>query len=79
MIFSQEQAGYDVPVGALMVGLGMVGPTLMALGRPEQQDRHLAPMLRGEEMWCQLFSEPGAGSDLPSLSPGPNGTATNTW
>jgi alkylation response protein AidB-like acyl-CoA dehydrogenase len=67
-IFSQEQADYDVPVGALMVGLGMVGPTLMALGRPDQQERHLGPMLRGEEMWCQLFSEPGAGSDLPSLS-----------
>ena len=68
MIFSQEQADYDVPVGALMVGLSMVAPTLMALGRPVQQDRHLAPMLRGEEMWCQLFSEPGAGSDLPSLA-----------
>ena len=68
VVFSQEQADYDVPVGALMVGLGMVGPTLMALGRPDQQDRHLAPMLRGEEMWCQLFSEPGAGSDLPSLA-----------
>ena len=68
MIFSQEQADYDVPVGALVVGLGMVGPTLMALGRPDQQERFLAPMLRGEEMWCQLFSEPGAGSDLPSLT-----------
>ncbi len=67
MIFSQEQADYDVPVGALVVGLGMVGPTLMTWGRPEQQRRHLGPMLRGEEMWCQLFSEPGAGSDLPSL------------
>ena len=67
MIFSQEQADYDVPVGAAVVGLGMVGPTLMTWGRPEQQRRHLGPMLRGEEMWCQLFSEPGAGSDLPSL------------
>ena len=68
MIFSQEQAEYDVPVGALVVGLGMVAPTLMALGRPDQQERFLGPMLRGEEMWCQLFSEPGAGSDLPSLT-----------
>jgi alkylation response protein AidB-like acyl-CoA dehydrogenase len=67
VIFAQEQANFDVPVGALVVGLGMVGPTLMALGRPDQQDRYLGPMLRGEEMWCQLFSEPGAGSDLPSL------------
>jgi alkylation response protein AidB-like acyl-CoA dehydrogenase len=44
-----------------------VGPTLMTWGRPEQQDRFLGPMLRGDEMWCQLFSEPSAGSDLPSL------------
>jgi alkylation response protein AidB-like acyl-CoA dehydrogenase len=67
VIFAQEQADYDVPVGALVVGLGMVAPTLMALGRPDQQERHLGSMLRGEEMWCQLFSEPAAGSDLPSL------------
>jgi alkylation response protein AidB-like acyl-CoA dehydrogenase len=67
VIFSQEQANYDVPFGALVVGLGMVGPTLMTLGRPDQRDRYLGPMLRGDEMWCQLFSEPGAGSDLPSL------------
>jgi alkylation response protein AidB-like acyl-CoA dehydrogenase len=67
VIFSQEQAHFDVSTGALTVGLGMVGPTLMTWGRPDQQDRHLGPMLRGEEMWCQLFSEPSAGSDLPSL------------
>ena len=45
----------------------MVGPTLMAWGTPEQQGQYLEPMLRGEALWCQLFSEPGAGSDLPSL------------
>ena len=67
IIFSQEQAHFDVSTGALTVGLGMVGPTLMTWGRPDQQDRHLEPMLRGEEMWCQLFSEPAAGSDLPAL------------
>jgi len=67
VIFSQEQARFDVATGALTVGLGMVGPTLMTWGRPAQQDRHLEPMLRGEEMWCQLFSEPAAGSDLPAL------------
>jgi alkylation response protein AidB-like acyl-CoA dehydrogenase len=67
MIFGQEQARYEVSSGALSIGLGMVGPTLMAWGRPDQQDRFIEPMLRGDEMWCQLFSEPGAGSDLPSL------------
>ena len=45
----------------------MVAPTLIALGTPEQQSQHLEPMLRGEAVWCQLFSEPGAGSDLPAL------------
>ena len=67
MIFGQEQARYEVSAGALSIGLGMVGPTLMTWGSPEQQDRFIEPMLRGEEVWCQLFSEPGAGSDLPSL------------
>ena len=67
MIFSQEEARFEVSAGALSVGLAMVGPTLMAWGTPTQQDDHLAPMLRGDALWCQLFSEPGAGSDLPSL------------
>jgi len=67
MIFAQEEAAFDVTAGALSVGLAMVGPTLMAWGTPEQQAQHLEPMLRGETLWCQLFSEPGAGSDLPSL------------
>jgi alkylation response protein AidB-like acyl-CoA dehydrogenase len=67
LIFSQEQAKFDVSVGALTVGLAMVGPTLVAWGRPDQKDRYLGPMLRGDEMWCQLFSEPSAGSDLPAL------------
>jgi alkylation response protein AidB-like acyl-CoA dehydrogenase len=68
MIFSQEEACFEVSAGALSVGLAMVGPTLMAWGTPAQQDDHLAPMLRGDALWCQLFSEPAAGSDLPSLS-----------
>jgi alkylation response protein AidB-like acyl-CoA dehydrogenase len=67
MIFSQEEARFEVNAGALSVGLAMVGPTLMAWGTPTQQDEHLAPMLRGDALWCQLFSEPAAGSDLPSL------------
>ncbi|MFV2173729.1 acyl-CoA dehydrogenase [Actinomadura sp. LOL_016] len=51
-----------------MVGLGMCGPTLLTLADDDQKRRYLPPMLRGDEVWCQLFSEPGAGSDLAGLS-----------
>ena len=67
IIFNQEQARFEVSSGALTIGLAMVGPTLIAWGTEDQQSRYLGPMLRGEEMWCQLFSEPGAGSDLAGL------------
>ena len=67
-IFAEEQSAYDVSNGVFAVGIGMVGPTLMAHGTSEQQDRYLILMLQGEEIWCQLFSEPGAGSDLASLT-----------
>jgi alkylation response protein AidB-like acyl-CoA dehydrogenase len=50
------------------IGLGMAAPTILAFGRPEQQQRWLRPLWTGEEVWCQLFSEPGAGSDLAGLA-----------
>ncbi|MCD0482572.1 acyl-CoA dehydrogenase family protein [Streptacidiphilus sp. ASG 303] len=49
------------------IGLGMAAPTLLRFGTPEQQARFLRPLWTGEETWCQLFSEPGAGSDLAAL------------
>jgi alkylation response protein AidB-like acyl-CoA dehydrogenase len=67
-VFSEEQGRFDVPANFFMVGIDMAGPTLMAHGTDLQQKRFLEPMLRGEEVWCQLFSEPGAGSDLASIS-----------
>jgi alkylation response protein AidB-like acyl-CoA dehydrogenase len=67
VIFDEEAASYDIPSSIFMVGMGLAGPTIIAHGTPEQKERFLGPMLRGEEVWCQLFSEPGAGSDLAGM------------
>jgi 3-oxochol-4-en-24-oyl-CoA dehydrogenase len=61
-----RRAGATRPVNP--IGIGWAGPTLLHAGTPAQQERYLMPMLAGEELWCQLFSEPGAGSDLADLS-----------
>lgn len=67
VIWGQEEGRYKVPRGFFEIGQGMCGPTLMAYASEEHKQRYLPPMATGDEVWCQLFSEPAAGSDVAGL------------
>jgi alkylation response protein AidB-like acyl-CoA dehydrogenase len=67
VIVNQEISTAQVPGILDVIGIGMLGPCLIAHGTDEQKSRHLGPMLHGDEVWCQLFSEPAAGSDLAAI------------
>jgi alkylation response protein AidB-like acyl-CoA dehydrogenase len=67
VIVNQEISQAQVPGIIDVIGIGMLGPTIIAHGSEEQKSRYLAPMLHGDEVWCQLFSEPAAGSDLAGI------------
>ena len=67
VITNQELATARVPGILDVIGIGMLGPCLIAHGSDEQKGRYLGPMLHGDEVWCQLFSEPAAGSDLAAV------------
>ncbi len=67
VIFGEEERRYDVPPGVFAIGLGMCGPVLMTYADKETKERLLPGMASGKEIWCQLFSEPVAGSDLAGL------------
>lgn len=64
LIWRQEEGKFKVPTGMFNVSLGMVLPSVMAHASPEVLGQHVAPALGGKNLWCQLLSEPGAGSDL---------------
>jgi alkylation response protein AidB-like acyl-CoA dehydrogenase len=63
-VLNAEAAGMELPVGVFTITIGMCVPVLLRHGTEQQKRRHVPPMLRGDEIWCQLFSEPNAGSDV---------------
>ena len=67
VILNQEILRAGVPGILDVIGIGMLGPTIIAHGTDEQKERYLGPLLHGDEVWCQLFSEPAAGSDLAAV------------
>ncbi|MFI4951021.1 MAG: acyl-CoA dehydrogenase family protein, partial [Caulobacterales bacterium] len=64
VIFNQEEARHPVPGNPFQIGLGMCVPTVATFADQATKDRFVGPALRGEEIWCQLFSEPSGGSDV---------------
>jgi alkylation response protein AidB-like acyl-CoA dehydrogenase len=79
VVCNQEIAAAGVPGILDAIGVGMLGPTIIAHGSPEQKARYLGPMLHGDEVWCQLFSEPAAGSDLAAVQTRAQQTDDGRW
>jgi alkylation response protein AidB-like acyl-CoA dehydrogenase len=79
VIISQEMRRARVPGILDIIGVGMLGPTIIAHGDDEQKTRYLGPMLHGDEVWCQLFSEPAAGSDLAAVQTRAKQNDDGTW
>ncbi|XOV86788.1 MAG: acyl-CoA dehydrogenase family protein [Pseudomonadota bacterium] len=67
VIFSQEEAKFDTPDSIFLIGQGMCAPTMMAWASEEQKKTFIPRLASGEDVWCQLFSEPAGGSDLAAL------------
>jgi alkylation response protein AidB-like acyl-CoA dehydrogenase len=76
---NQEISRAKVPGILDVIGVGMLGPCIIAHGSEEQKGRYLGPMLHGDEVWCQLFSEPAAGSDLAAIQTRARQAEDGTW
>ena len=79
VIVGQEISRAGVPGILDAIGVGMLGPTIIAHGSEQQKARYLGPMLHGDEVWCQLFSEPAAGSDLAAVQTRARQTEDGSW
>jgi alkylation response protein AidB-like acyl-CoA dehydrogenase len=79
VICNQEIGRAKVPGVLDAIGVGMLGPTIIAHGTEEQKARYLGPMLHGDEVWCQLFSEPAAGSDLAAVQTRARSQEDGSW
>ena len=79
VVANQEIGRAGVPGILDVIGVGMLGPTLIAHGNEDQKQRYLPPMLTGEEVWCQLFSEPAAGSDLAGIQTRARRDGDGSW
>jgi alkylation response protein AidB-like acyl-CoA dehydrogenase len=79
VVINQEISRAGVPGLFDLIGVGMLGPTLIAHGTEDQKQRHLGPMLTADEVWCQLFSEPAAGSDLAGIQTRARRTEDGGW
>ena len=79
VIVNQEISRAGVPGILDGIGVGMLGPTIIAHGTEEQKQRHLAPMLHADEVWCQMFSEPAAGSDLAGIQTRAKREEDDSW
>ncbi len=78
-IVGQERARLGIPDVVNAIGIGMCGPTIIGHGSADQQERYLARMLRADDVWCQLFSEPASGSDLAALRTRAERTDDGDW
>jgi alkylation response protein AidB-like acyl-CoA dehydrogenase len=79
VVVNQELSRAGVPGIFDVIGIGMLGPTIIAHGDEDSKQRYLGPMLTGEEVWCQLFSEPAAGSDLAGIQSRARRTDDGGW